>query len=108
MVYNTQNYWGFGLCPQSGIVNTSQYIVSKTVSVSILKRGGKAPTLFGPLERANLNHWCLLSHLRKETDPVSEMICFLVFRITDAGHGVFNEPDFFCGHLPATSHQSKT
>jgi hypothetical protein len=23
MVYNTQNYWGFGLCPSSGILETS-------------------------------------------------------------------------------------
>jgi hypothetical protein len=53
--------------------------------------GGEIPTLFGPLERANLNHWLVLSkgpnrigalpHLRKETDPVPETLCSLVFRI---------------------------
>jgi hypothetical protein len=30
--------------------------VSETGSVSVL-RWGKTPTLLGPLERANLNHW---------------------------------------------------
>jgi hypothetical protein len=53
-----------------------------------------------PLERAYLNHcrWLRLAlskgpntvgvsppHLRTETDPVSEMLCFLVFRIPDDG-----------------------
>jgi hypothetical protein len=36
------------------------------------------PTLLCPLERANLNHWT-------ETNPVSEMLCFLMFRILDDG-----------------------
>jgi hypothetical protein len=43
MVYNTRDYWVFGLCPSSGI------------------------------------------HLRTETDPVSETLCSLVFRIPDDG-----------------------
>jgi hypothetical protein len=43
--------------------------------------GGKTPTLLGPLERARLNRW----GLRMETDPVSETLCFLLFRIPDAG-----------------------
>jgi hypothetical protein len=30
---------------------------------------GRGPTLVGPLEKAGL-------HLRTETDPVSEMLCF--------------------------------
>jgi hypothetical protein len=41
---------------------------------------GETPALLGPLERANLNHW------RMETNPVSEMMCYLVFRIMDNGH----------------------
>jgi hypothetical protein len=43
--------------------------VSETIPVSVL-RWRETHTLLGPLERANLNHW---------TDPVSEMLCFLVF-----------------------------
>jgi hypothetical protein len=46
--------------------------------------GKKTPTLLGPLERANLNHWAS-HHLRMEIDPVSKMFCFLVFRIADDG-----------------------
>jgi hypothetical protein len=30
MVYNTQNYWIFGLCPSSGIVETTKHDVSET------------------------------------------------------------------------------
>jgi hypothetical protein len=37
-------------------------------------RGGETPSLLGPLERTNL---------RTETHPVSERLCFLVFRIWD-------------------------
>jgi hypothetical protein len=55
---NTQNYCDFGLCPSSGIPETREYNVSETGSVSVLRWGvGETPTLLGPLERANLNHW---------------------------------------------------
>jgi hypothetical protein len=61
--------------------------------------GRKTPTLLGPLERANLNHWTIGSlflrdptecaysslHLRTETDPVSKMLSFLVFTILNNG-----------------------
>jgi hypothetical protein len=30
MVYNTQNYWGFGLCLSSGFEETREYNVSET------------------------------------------------------------------------------
>jgi hypothetical protein len=58
--------------------------VSETGSVSVL-RWGKTPTLLGPLERANLNHWTtgpnrvgVFPHPRMETDPVSETLCFFI------------------------------
>jgi hypothetical protein len=57
MVYNIQNYWVFGLCPSSGILSTRTHNVLETRSVSILRWGEETPTLSGPLERANLNHW---------------------------------------------------
>jgi hypothetical protein len=34
MVYNTQNYWVFGLCPSSGILETRKHNVSETGYVS--------------------------------------------------------------------------
>jgi hypothetical protein len=37
MVYNTQNYWVFGLFPSSGILQTRKHNVSKTVSLSVLR-----------------------------------------------------------------------
>jgi hypothetical protein len=30
MVYNTQNYWVFGLCPSSGILETRKHTVSES------------------------------------------------------------------------------
>jgi hypothetical protein len=40
MVYNTQNYWAFGLCPPSSITETRKHNVSETSSVSFLRWGG--------------------------------------------------------------------
>jgi hypothetical protein len=37
MVYNTQNYWVFGLCRSSGILETRKHNVPETVSVSVLR-----------------------------------------------------------------------
>jgi hypothetical protein len=34
---NEQNYWGFGLCSSSGIVETRKHNVSETGSVSVLR-----------------------------------------------------------------------
>jgi hypothetical protein len=53
MVYITQNYWVFGLCPSSCILKTREHNVLETGYVSILE--WETPTLLGPLERANLN-----------------------------------------------------
>jgi hypothetical protein len=42
MGYNTRNYWVFGLHSSSGIVkNIKEYSASETVSVSVLKCGGR-------------------------------------------------------------------
>jgi hypothetical protein len=54
----SQNYWGFGLCPSSGILETRKHNVSETGSVSVL-RCEKTPTLMGPLERTNLSHYTI-------------------------------------------------
>jgi hypothetical protein len=42
MVYNTQNYWGFGLYPSSSILETIKHNVLDTGSISVLRcrRGG--------------------------------------------------------------------
>jgi hypothetical protein len=53
----SQNCWVFGFCPPSGIVKTRKHNVSGIGSVSVFRWGAKAPTLLGPLERANVNHW---------------------------------------------------
>jgi hypothetical protein len=57
MVYNTQNYWVFGLCPLSAVLKTREHNISETGSISLLRLSGETPTLLGPLERANLHHW---------------------------------------------------
>jgi hypothetical protein len=58
VVYNTQNYWGFGLFPSSIILETRKHVL-ETGSASILRWGGKTPTQLGPLEGANLDHWMM-------------------------------------------------
>jgi hypothetical protein len=45
MVYNTQNYWVFGLCPLSGILETREHYVSGTASVLSSSEGGKGTNL---------------------------------------------------------------
>jgi hypothetical protein len=40
MVYNSQNYWIFGLCPSSGILEAKKLNVSGTESISVLRWGG--------------------------------------------------------------------
>jgi hypothetical protein len=67
-----QNYWGFGLCPSSGILENRKQDVSETGSVSVVRgKGEKTPTQLNLLGRANLNHWTtplrftqLFNHLR--------------------------------------------
>jgi hypothetical protein len=72
MVYNIQNYWVFGLCPSSSILETRKHNVSETGSRLALSKEPKRVGISTP-------------HLRTETDPVSETFCFLVSRIPDDG-----------------------
>jgi hypothetical protein len=79
MLYNTQNYWVFGLCPSSGILEPREHVSENGCFHPQVGGGGKIPTVLGPLERANLNHWTA----RPDTDPVSETLCFIVSTIPD-------------------------
>jgi hypothetical protein len=91
MVYNTQNYWVFELCPLPSILETKKKTMFQKLNLfpSSGKGGGKTPTQLGPLERANLNHWrtsvrfttAIIAHLIET--PVSETLRFLVSRIPD-------------------------
>jgi hypothetical protein len=85
------------------IVRNSKYVLENTTFWKLdlflsSVEGRETPTLLGPLGRANLNHWSLALHWRlalskgpnkvssstlfeTETDPVSETLYFLVFRI---------------------------
>jgi hypothetical protein len=68
MVYNTQNYWVFGLCSSSGIVETRKHNIWETRRTELKLALSKGPKRVGvsPL------------HLRMETDPVSETL-FSIF-----------------------------
>jgi hypothetical protein len=57
-VYNTHNYWVFGLCPSCGILETRKHNVLETGSVSVLRWG---------------------------EDTYSVGLCFLVSRLPDDG-----------------------
>jgi hypothetical protein len=37
MVYNTENYWGFGLCPSSGILEIRKQNVLETAFHAVLR-----------------------------------------------------------------------
>jgi hypothetical protein len=54
----SRNYWVFGLCPSSGILETTSKNTAFRKLGLLLSSGdeGETPTLLGPLERANLNH----------------------------------------------------
>jgi hypothetical protein len=69
-VYSTQNYWVFGLHPSSCILKTTEHGVQwlRLALSNGPNRVGVSP-----------------SHLRTETNPVPETLCFLVFRIPDDG-----------------------
>jgi hypothetical protein len=45
MVYNTQNYWVFGLFASSGILETRKHDVSETGCFRPQVKGEKTPTL---------------------------------------------------------------
>jgi hypothetical protein len=58
MVYNTQDYWVFGLCPSSGILKTQKKATFwKFYMFPSSGEGWETPTLLGLLKRANLSHW---------------------------------------------------
>jgi hypothetical protein len=58
MVYDTQDYWAFGLHPSSGILTNTTF--RKLLYFRPQLRGSETPVLSGPLERANLSHWIIL------------------------------------------------
>jgi hypothetical protein len=61
-LHRIQDYWVFGFCPSSGILeNKREHNVSETGSVSSSGKGWETATLLGPVERANLNHWTKVS-----------------------------------------------
>jgi hypothetical protein len=72
MVYKTQNYWVFGLCPSSGIVETRKHNVSETGSVSVLRWEGINTYSVGSLRKSYPQF--RLAHLKTETDAVSETL----------------------------------
>jgi hypothetical protein len=84
MVYNTRNYWGFGVCPSSGIVKNTPFR-----KLDLLPSSGervKTPTLLGPLERANLNHWTRnWTPSAKKPFVRKSCRCFQVAQFTRAG-----------------------
>jgi hypothetical protein len=68
-VYETQNCWVVRLCPSSGVLETRKH--SQWLRLT-LSTGSNWVRIFPP-------------HLRNETDPISEALCFLVSRIPDDG-----------------------
>jgi hypothetical protein len=55
MMYNTWNYWVFGLFPSSGILENRKHDFWKLDLFPSSDERGKTPTQLSPLEKANLN-----------------------------------------------------
>jgi hypothetical protein len=51
MVFNTQNYWLFGLCPSSGILETRKHNVSESGSVPSAGEGKENTYSVGSLRK---------------------------------------------------------
>jgi hypothetical protein len=51
MLCNTLKYWGFGLCPSSGILKNTMF---RKLDVFPSSYEGETPTLLGPLKRTKL------------------------------------------------------
>jgi hypothetical protein len=47
-MYNTQDYWGFGLCPSSGILEARKHNVSETALRLALSKGPNRVGVFPP------------------------------------------------------------
>jgi hypothetical protein len=88
LLVSSEMLFFFGLCSLTGILQTREHNVSETGTSFHPRVSGETHTLFDLLDRAKLNHriWCLPTHLRMDTDPVSEMLYPLDFRILDDGH----------------------
>jgi hypothetical protein len=81
MVYNTQNYQGFGDFPSSGILENRKHDVSETWSVSVIREWGietenssKGPNWVGVF---------LFNWERKQI--ISETSCFIFSKIPEDG-----------------------
>jgi hypothetical protein len=62
MVYSTQNYWGFGIFPSPGVIVSRITTFRKLDLFPTTGEGEeKTSTQLGPLERANLSHFCALN-----------------------------------------------
>jgi hypothetical protein len=83
MVYNTQDYWDFGLSISSASLKNTTSRKLDMFSSSV--EGIGSPTLLVPIETGNLSHYISTStplpHLRTETNAVSEKFCSLEYRM---------------------------
>jgi hypothetical protein len=66
MVYNTQRYWVFGLCPSSGFFLNNNEKIQRVGNWICFRPQVREDTYSGgPLRKT-------------ETDPVSETLCFFI------------------------------
>jgi hypothetical protein len=79
IVYNTQNYWDSRLSPLSGILYAREHNLFRNW-ISFCPQWLRFALPKGP-NKIGVSS----SHLKAETDPISETVCFLVFRIPDDG-----------------------
>jgi hypothetical protein len=87
-----QNYWVLELCPSSGILKNTTF---RNLDVFPFSGEGETVCCVSQKEQrlrvalSNESNGIVISlppHLRTETDPDSETLCFLVFRLPEDGH----------------------
>jgi hypothetical protein len=71
MVYTTQNYWVFRLCPSSCILETTKH-VSEIGSVSVLRWRGRH---YFVESKGRTMRWCWVSPMLTWINPPSTFIC---------------------------------
>jgi hypothetical protein len=77
--FNTQDYWGSGLCLSTVILKTRKQLFGNWVGFHPQIMGGR-PTMLGPWERANLNH-----ELQTVKESYENRFCNAEFR---PSHGI--------------------
>jgi hypothetical protein len=72
MVYTTQNYWGFGLCPYFGTVKTTQNTAFQKLDVLSLMYQLTKPYKSSEISSITMTHW--QNGLSQKVEAIMELL----------------------------------